>query len=314
MKRLVVIALLAATVVAQEKPADKPVEETKQNIKVLQGLPTSQLIPVMAVMSNSLGVTCAHCHTDAWDSDEKPAKDVARRMLVMTRGLNAQHFEGKPVVSCNTCHNGHLKPNAIPLVSAAGWNQAPPAKRAITLPSAPDVLAHYTRALGGAEAIAKLTGRTSHGIATRTSGRGEPVSGPFTLTQERPLKVSMDSKVPYPPEANREAGGQFFRMTMLPEIYPSMKVVDVASVRGREAYVVEAQPKEGRAERLYFDVESGLLLRRARETQTPYGVLPEEYDFDDWRDAGNGIRAPYLMTWSRADYRVTHKFEEIVFR
>ncbi|HWS71572.1 MAG TPA: c-type cytochrome [Thermoanaerobaculia bacterium] len=313
MKRLAIL-LLAVTALAQDKPADKPVEETKTNIKVLQGLPTSQLIPVMAVMSNSLGVTCAHCHTAEWSADEKPAKEVARRMLVMTRGLNAQHFEGKPVVSCNTCHNGHVKPNAIPLVAASGWNQIVPVKRELALPSAADVLASYTRALGGAEAIAKVTGRTSRGIATRMNGRTEPVSGPFTMTQDRPLKVSVDTQLSYPPEANREVGGQFFRMTMLPEIYPSMKVVDVASVRGRDAYVVEAQPKEGRAERLYFDVQNGLLLRRAHETQTPYGILPEEYDFDDWRDAGNGIRAPYLMTWSRADYRVTHKFDEITFR
>lgn len=51
------IAIAAfALLFAAAQSADLPVEQTKKNIKVLQGLPSSQLIPVMAFMSNSLGV------------------------------------------------------------------------------------------------------------------------------------------------------------------------------------------------------------------------------------------------------------------
>src|SRR5687768_18320659 len=46
----------------------------------------SQLIPIMTVMANSLGVTCAHCHEPAWESDAKPAKEDRKS----TR-LNSSH-------------------------------------------------------------------------------------------------------------------------------------------------------------------------------------------------------------------------------
>ena len=52
-----IAAALLLLLPAAETP-DPPVEQTKKNIKVLQGLSSSQLIPVMAFMSNSLGVTC----------------------------------------------------------------------------------------------------------------------------------------------------------------------------------------------------------------------------------------------------------------
>ena len=54
---LPLLVVLAAT-----PQADKPLEETKTNIVVLKGVPTSQLIPIMTVMANSLGVACTYCH------------------------------------------------------------------------------------------------------------------------------------------------------------------------------------------------------------------------------------------------------------
>src|SRR5205814_9805241 len=70
MKATRFIALAAAFVivsaVAQSTSDEdsKPIEETHKNIKVLQGIPTRDLIRMMALMWNSLGVTCTHCHAD----------------------------------------------------------------------------------------------------------------------------------------------------------------------------------------------------------------------------------------------------------
>src|SRR5687767_2428392 len=93
----------ALLILSATPPPDPPVELTKKNINVLQGLPSSQLIPVMAFMANSLGVTCAHCHTKEYESDEKPAKSAARKMILLQRTINEQQFEGKLAVTCNTC-------------------------------------------------------------------------------------------------------------------------------------------------------------------------------------------------------------------
>src|SRR5882762_4544490 len=50
--------------------AERTVEQVQKNIKVLNGLPQSQLIPTMNFMSASLGVRCTYCHVNKdgkWD-------------------------------------------------------------------------------------------------------------------------------------------------------------------------------------------------------------------------------------------------------
>src|SRR5436305_1882778 len=47
---------------AATRPSDPLVEEADKNIKVLMGMPESQLIPAMKFMSVSLGVGCNYCH------------------------------------------------------------------------------------------------------------------------------------------------------------------------------------------------------------------------------------------------------------
>src|SRR3954470_671560 len=171
--RITVLSLCVVFAAAQAN--DLPVEQTKKNIKVLQGLPSTQLIPVMAFMSNSLGVTCAHCHAKAWESDEKPAKETARKMIAMERAINEQQFGGKLTVTCNTCHQGRVKPIAIPDVANAGWNARPaPAVKALI--AAGDAISRFPKTLAeGPRGVVRGTDEPNN-------GRDEPVSGPFTLT------------------------------------------------------------------------------------------------------------------------------------
>lgn len=121
MKRFLPILLVATAALAQTPP-DLPMEQTKKNIKVLTGVPSSQLIPIMTVMANSLGVTCAYCHDDAWESDAKPPKEAARRMIRMLRSINEGHYGGKTVVTCNTCHRGSVGTIAVPSLADTGYH------------------------------------------------------------------------------------------------------------------------------------------------------------------------------------------------
>ena len=180
------------TILAATPPADLPVEQTKKNIKVLQGMPSSQLIPVMAFMANSLGVTCAHCHVKDYDSDEKPAKDAARKMIALQRSINEQHYGGKLVVTCNTCHAGHVLTDATPDLARAGWNVTPSAAPAFT---------------PGEEALARLPAVTAktrviRGTVERFNGRDAPKSGPFTLTIDG-AATKYETELSHPPEAKR---------------------------------------------------------------------------------------------------------------
>jgi hypothetical protein len=262
---LALLLLLAAT------QQDLPVEQTKKNIKVLQGLPSSQLIPVMAFMSNSLGVTCAHCHNPkAYESDEKPAKQDARRMIALQRSINEQHYGGKLTVTCNTCHQGHVLTPATPDVANAGWNaNGEPRDRETEDPR--NLLELWPETSG-------VTQRVVRGIVERYNGRDEPKSAAFTLT----VGPSLDYKteLSHPGEAMRALA--LFLLT-------------------RPA----AEQLQGERWSIAPDH-----VRRHRETATPLGSLPEEIDYEDFRQTDSG-RLPFRTRWSRADYRVTYTIESI---
>ena len=86
-----------------------------KNIQVLKDVPPDQINLTMQYIAASLGVQCNYCHVQGQnDSDDKDTKKVAREMMKMVDKLNATFFEGKPRVSCASCHNGRSKPVRTP--------------------------------------------------------------------------------------------------------------------------------------------------------------------------------------------------------
>ena len=97
-----------------------PAEEVFENIQTFKGRPAISVLRIMeqAFVPN-LGVECTHCHVEKqWASDEKPQKDIARRMWVMRAEWQeeARKASGNPkaVVTCYTCHKGQPKPAFSP--------------------------------------------------------------------------------------------------------------------------------------------------------------------------------------------------------
>ena len=86
-----------------------------KNIQVLKDVPPDQINLTMQYITASLGVQCNYCHVQGQnDSDDKETKKVAREMMKMVDKLNASFFDGKPRVSCASCHNGRAKPIRTP--------------------------------------------------------------------------------------------------------------------------------------------------------------------------------------------------------
>src|SRR3954451_15684620 len=167
-----------------EAPQEKTVEQVGKNIKVLNGMPESQLIPVMNFFAASMGRRCNYCHVNnqgQWDyaSDAKPEKTSAREMVKLVMDINktTERLKLDPV-SCYTCHRGRPSPQSIPALplplpsppSNAGAGgpttggpttggptpgASPQASRAATpaLPSGDDIFSKYAAALGGQSAI-----------------------------------------------------------------------------------------------------------------------------------------------------------------
>jgi len=84
-----------------------------RNVQVLKDVPASALTPLMGSFQSALGVDCQYCHNQsAYDSDERKTKNTARAMITMMADLNRREFQGRPAVTCATCHRG--KPTPVP--------------------------------------------------------------------------------------------------------------------------------------------------------------------------------------------------------
>ncbi|HEY5616656.1 MAG TPA: photosynthetic reaction center cytochrome c subunit family protein [Vicinamibacterales bacterium] len=66
--------------------------------------------------------------------------------------------------------------------------------------------------------------------------------------------------------------------------------------------VVQGTGPRGLLVTLYFDRQSGLLLRELRYGSSPIGRIPTQIDFSDYRDV-NGIKLPFRITFAWLDGR-----------
>ena len=169
--------------------APKTTEQAFKNIQVLKGLPADQLIPSMQFISTSLGVECDFCHVEgAFEKDDKQPKPVARKMIQMMFAINKDNFEGHREVTCNSCHRGSPHPAGIPAV--AGEEPSPAEREHASAepapsspPSADPIIEKYLAAVGGAEALQKISSRVEKGSAIMG---GHPL--PIEIFAQAPYK------------------------------------------------------------------------------------------------------------------------------
>ena len=74
--------------------------------------------------------------------------------------------------------------------------------------------------------------------------------------------------------------------------------------------VVQGTGPRGLLVTLYFDQQTGLLLRELRYGLSPIGRVPTQIDFADYRDV-NGIKLPFRMTFAWLDGRDAIVLDEI---
>jgi hypothetical protein len=82
-----------------------------------------------------------------------------------------------------------------------------------------------------------------------------------------------------------------------------MTVRGIENVNGRDAYLVVGVPQGDTPESLYFDTQSGLLLRKQTVLPTPVGDSPFQTDFEDYRDTGSGVKFPFVIRMNPANAR-----------
>lgn len=348
MKRMVSILVLSfATALSaqQSAPPAGPQPAAPQqlkNVRLLKGMSRSQLVRTMQFMSASLGVTCDFCHVFKPDgegnfpSDDKEEKRTARDMIRLVINSNARFFHDRPVVSCNTCHRGSTRPVGTPVLPVALPQPKPEpqeeqaSEKKPAMPSRDEIVATYAKALGTIDEKAlssmemKGVRETSRGSApfdvimapgkvrvTATTPEGEIVN--VVSGSSGWMRDGRGTRLMQPPQV--ETATQIlaaYRPTLPGEIPAGAKVTGKDRIGNKEAWVLTTPFGIHGRQRLYFDMQSGLLLRRLTLTPTPVGNIPQQTDFDDYRDVG-GIELPFVVRVDTIDPRggATRRYSEI---
>ena len=83
-------------------------------------------------------------------------------------------------------------------------------------------------------------------------------------------------------------------------------------IDSREVHVIQANGSRGSVATLYFDKESGLLVRMVRFGSSPIGRAPTQVDYSDYRDVpGAGIKMPFRWTFGWLNGRDTIELKEV---
>ena len=317
------VVALAASVHAQTRPATPPTAEQQyKNIRALKGTPGAELILSMHFIRASLGVTCEYCHDERdRTSDVKPAKQTARQMMNMMFEVNKSLFQGRQVVTCYTCHRGNTKPVDLPPYPLP--EPKPEHSIVLALPSADQILANYVRALGGEQAIRKVTTRVITATQFIPTGPGGQIPVPaqteqylkapnlvlnvyrtptYTISDgfDGTTKWAQDAngRVIDAPKIDQDRARRtsiFYDGLDLKQRYSKLTVAGVERVQDRDAYLVIADVPNDTPDRLYFDKDTGLLLRKTTDWPTPLGAIRFEVNYEDYRDAGNGVKVPFVV-------------------
>ena len=329
---------------SQASPRPQMSEQAFKNIQVLKGIPVDEFMGTMGLFSAALSVCCAECHTGAGTSnpkweDDPPRKRTARRMMQMVATINRENFNGRQVVTCWTCHRGDQSPLVTPPLDRMYGEpvvQPPDILAAATSgePTADQIFDKYIQALGGAAPLARLTSYVAKGTSLPYGevGKGFPTEiyakAPNQLVtivhqQEGDMARSFDGRegyflLPltvveeYPWTGGALEGAKLDAELAFPgrikDFLTNWRVSFSQTINGVDVRVVQGTGAAGLVATLYFDKETGLLVRMARYTNSAAGRVPTQIDLSDYRTVA-GVKMPFKWSYAwvsgREDFELT---------
>jgi len=338
--------LMAAWASGQQKPP--MAEDVFTNVQVLKGIPVDQFMGTMGFFSASLGMNCTDCHVDesggnwAKYADDNALKRTARRMMRMVANLNTTTFGGRQVVTCNTCHRGTRRPNVMPSLALLYGTPPPdepgdPITQAPGQPTADQVLDKYLQALGGAQRLAGITSLVAKGaykgfddadtsvveIFAKAPGQRTTIihtlSGDSTTTFDgRAAWIAApetEKPVPMLEVTGQELDGVRLEAGLwfpagIKQALTKWRVGARLVIGDREVQPVQGTAAGGATVTLCFDVESGLLTRLVRFSESPVGRIVTQVDYSGYRDVA-GVMMPFEWTVSWLDGRSTYALSDV---
>ena len=277
-------------------------------------------------------------------ADETPRKAIARRMILMVQAINKNNFGGARVVTCYTCHrNVQGAPKVTP--SLADQYGEPPTpdpneveitRQAPGAPSADQIFDQYLQAVGGAQKAAAITSIVLKGTY---QGYAEPKASVdiyLKAPNQRTMVVHTDggdrtttfdgsngwmaappADKPFPVIGYTNGDLDGLRLDAVLSFPAGIRqaitrpLAGTSSIDDKDVVVLQGTANGGRSSiKLYFDKQSGLLVRQVRYADTILGRVPIQVDYSDYRDvAGAGVKLPFhvVTTWTdgRSDILLT---------
>jgi len=281
-----------------------------------------------------------------WEADT-PRKVLARKMTEMVAVINKNNFGGVQMVTCWTCHHGRDIPATT--IALDTLYAAPNDEKDDIVPkdpqpqvSAEQVIDKYIQALGGAQ---KLAGLSSF-IATGTQEGYVDVKGggQFQIFAKAPDSRTVQVRFPDAPDRGdqtRSFNGSTgigwvttprallgeYQVTgseldghkldaelafpgQIKQVLTNLRIGYDDSIDGKTVQVVQGTGPRGLMATLYFDKQSGLLVRLLRFSRSPIGRIPTQVDYADYRDV-NGIKFPFKYKFSWLDGRDNYQITDV---
>ena len=211
-------------------------------------------------------------------------------------------------------------------------------------PSADQILDKYLQALGGAQKLANLTSFVAKGTYQGFETAGTTV--PVEVYAKAPAQRATIAHVPagaggltkdLTTTYDGHNGWIAARSTLVPELTLTGGLLDGAKVDAELSFpglikqalvdwnanfqetniddhpVRIVQGTSGKSlVKLYFDKQSGLLVRQVRYANTIVGVNPTQVDYSDYRDVpGAGVKLPFRWIMSWTDGQSTFEMSQV---
>jgi thiol-disulfide isomerase/thioredoxin len=196
------------------------------------------------------------------------------------------------------------------------------------LPTADAVLTNYAKAVGGARMTSRVIKGRINIPALSYGGKFEfyATSGGKSLTiisvdPMGVLKQGYDGRADWTTSDHASKGASlpeyavlaitdFYRDAKLNEMYPKTKLLGKVKEGDREIFMIEASPRTGAAEKLFFDAQNGLLVHRDFTRTGVRGPIQSEIYFSDWRYV-DGFRLPCSLTQMIGNLTLAITIDEI---
>src|SRR5580658_6145097 len=207
-------------------------------------------------------------------------------------------------------------------------------KSAAALPTADQVLDHYVQAIGGRAAWLKLNSRVSKGSIEIPAMNN--LTGTVEIHEKAPnfmlavinlggaaFEQGFDGNIGWsnnPQNGLRELSGgelgdarreaNFYHALELRKNYTKITVTGIERVDEHDTYALEARRAQGAPDKMYFDMQNGLMVRSVNQRYTPDGVTEFTADVDDYTEV-DGVKLPFTVRQTGASATFIIRFTEV---